>query len=369
MPEELQDNPELCDNSPMQADLNPRSDMTAQTPQLDKTFPEKVIAPAGTYWVGDPCYSVPDDRWMEWLEAAEYDHPDRGDAPLIAELDGLTVVGVSTAYGDGDYPSYSLPEKGRKIKFWVDAGMIGLVPAVVMGLLDQLAHMTEAQDNARSEVGRLTEARHETPDVTELRQALGLSIRDVLRAELGHEEPVDPHSWRCADKVRYPGPCGCADEVADAATTAAAPGPLNALTAARAEVERLTALVERVVTAARTATPTNGHAWAEGHREAVEQILDSWPEPACLLHDVSGEDVRGWEMAECTCPTRPLTAAGIIPLPMGLCGIREDHEPHLVPYAAVANGPMWCTADQSKREPYASERRRDEAGTGGAEPS
>ena len=25
------------------------------------------------------------------------------------------------------------------------------------------------------------------------------------------------------------------------------------------------------------------------------------PEPACLIHDVRGEDVRGWEMAECTC--------------------------------------------------------------------
>jgi hypothetical protein len=28
---------------------------------------------------------------------------------------------------------------------------------------------------------------------------------------------------------------------------------------------------------------------------------DQTPEPACLIHDVSGEDVPGWEMAECTC--------------------------------------------------------------------
>lgn len=28
---------------------------------------------------------------------------------------------------------------------------------------------------------------------------------------------------------------------------------------------------------------------------------DDYPEPACLIHDVSGEDVRGWEAAECTC--------------------------------------------------------------------
>ena len=30
---------------------------------------------------------------------------------------------------------------------------------------------------------------------------------------------------------------------------------------------------------------------------------DDYPEPACLIHDVDGEDVRGWEAAECTCPT------------------------------------------------------------------
>ena len=28
---------------------------------------------------------------------------------------------------------------------------------------------------------------------------------------------------------------------------------------------------------------------------------DDYPEPACLIHDTSGEDVRGWEMAECAC--------------------------------------------------------------------
>ena len=36
----------------------------------------------------------------------------------------------------------------------------------------------------------------------------------------------------------------------------------------------------------------------EGGCEPVE------PEPACLIHDTTGEDVRGWEMAECTCPRR-----------------------------------------------------------------
>ena len=41
-------------------------------------------------------------------------------------------------------------------------------------------------------------------------------------------------------------------------------------------------------------------AWDEGF-QAGHSDLEA--EPACLIHDTSGEDVRGWEMAECTCPT------------------------------------------------------------------
>lgn len=40
----------------------------------------------------------------------------------------------------------------------------------------------------------------------------------------------------------------------------------------------------------------------DGHEGGCEPDLE--PEPACLIHDTSGEDVRGWEMAECTCPMR-----------------------------------------------------------------
>ena len=44
--------------------------------------------------------------------------------------------------------------------------------------------------------------------------------------------------------------------------------------------------------------------------------------------------------------------------PVGLCGNRDDHEPHLVESAAVAGGgPFWCHADQSKRLPYVLERK------------
>jgi len=42
--------------------------------------------------------------------------------------------------------------------------------------------------------------------------------------------------------------------------------------------------------------------------------------------------------------------------PDGLCGERGDHHPHL--YDSETLGRFWCTADQSHREPYRSERRR-----------
>lgn len=95
---------------------------------------QKVIVPAGTYMVGDPCYNVPNERWMEWLEAADFRDKPR-EHVLVAELDGYPIVGVSTATGDGSYFDQTNREYG------VDAGMIGLVPfafaSMKYGMSDQ----------------------------------------------------------------------------------------------------------------------------------------------------------------------------------------------------------------------------------------
>lgn len=77
-----------------------------------------VVMPAGTYYLGDPCYSVPNSRWMEWLEAAKYETED----VLVADLDGHKILGLSTLYGDGQYPG------SNGFDYPVDAGLIGLVP-------------------------------------------------------------------------------------------------------------------------------------------------------------------------------------------------------------------------------------------------
>lgn len=78
-----------------------------------------ITMPAGEYWVGDPCYAIRDDDWMEWLKNANYEDERRF---LLADLAGHPAIGVGTAFGDGSY----LDEGGRE--YPVDAGLIGAVP-------------------------------------------------------------------------------------------------------------------------------------------------------------------------------------------------------------------------------------------------
>lgn len=46
----------------------------------------------------------------------------------------------------------------------------------------------------------------------------------------------------------------------------------------------------------------------------------------------------------------------------GLCGNREDHEPHYMEFVPVANGPMRCHADQTQRVPFAIRQPQFERG-------
>lgn len=80
---------------------------------------ETARVPAGTYWIGDPCYTIPTDEWMEWLDAADYTSPSN---VLEARLDdNRYALALSTAYGDGEY----LDQDRRN--YGVDAGLIGVV--------------------------------------------------------------------------------------------------------------------------------------------------------------------------------------------------------------------------------------------------
>jgi hypothetical protein len=77
-----------------------------------------VTVPAGTYFLGDPCYSVPGHEWDGLLKATNF-----FEKPAGHLSDGSTqVVAFSTAWGDGIY------EGNDGNKYPVDAGLIGLVP-------------------------------------------------------------------------------------------------------------------------------------------------------------------------------------------------------------------------------------------------
>lgn len=81
---------------------------------------ETIMVPAGKYWIGDPCYSVPDEDWDDLLLTCDYFQGSAvGTCP-----NGAKVLGFGTAYGDGEY----FDGNGRG--YPVDAGLIGLVPVI-----------------------------------------------------------------------------------------------------------------------------------------------------------------------------------------------------------------------------------------------
>ncbi len=74
--------------------------------------------PAGTYYIGDPCYVIGD--WNAFCQ--EWFNVDQG----IFDYDGHNVCVYNTQYGDGAFPCSNGAVLG------VDAGLIGAIPAVLM---------------------------------------------------------------------------------------------------------------------------------------------------------------------------------------------------------------------------------------------
>ena len=85
--------------------------------------------PAGRYYLGDPCYvfAHSSDSW-EKIGASN----DWFTESAIATLNGNTLLGLRTAYGDGRFDAYGLPQGSTIRSFPVDAGLIGLVPEAMI---------------------------------------------------------------------------------------------------------------------------------------------------------------------------------------------------------------------------------------------
>lgn len=87
-----------------------------------------IVLPAGRYFVGDPCYTAgkDDQAWQKWCSVS-----DGGDGEtLAATYNGLPVIGLHTAHGDGVY----YDKEGRE--YGVDAGLIGAVPEELIKKMD-----------------------------------------------------------------------------------------------------------------------------------------------------------------------------------------------------------------------------------------
>ena len=80
------------------------------------------ILPAGRYYIGDPCYVIPDEEWHSLLEHVNYFEGDG-----LFEYKGCKMAVYSTAWGDGLYPGYCSASNSF-YSFGVDAGLLGAVP-------------------------------------------------------------------------------------------------------------------------------------------------------------------------------------------------------------------------------------------------
>lgn len=77
--------------------------------------------PAGTYVIGDPCYSVPKDQWSDILDQTDYFDKPKG---FFKDDSGneIKVIAFTTMYGDGRF------QDTFDNYYPVDAGLIGIMP-------------------------------------------------------------------------------------------------------------------------------------------------------------------------------------------------------------------------------------------------
>jgi len=88
-----------------------------------ENFPEKSeLLTEGGFWVGDPCYILPDRDWPVFCEES-FDYEEN---VALYDYDGENFIAWDTKNGDGDY---SLKVDNSTVKrLSVDAGMISVIP-------------------------------------------------------------------------------------------------------------------------------------------------------------------------------------------------------------------------------------------------
>jgi hypothetical protein len=94
----------------------------------------KHIFPAGEYYIGDPCYIIPDEDWDNLCKNTNYWGEGDNRFPIKDEdvvnfddglyhWEGRTCFAAFTKYGDGCYG-----DKKGNVMVGVDSGLIGIIP-------------------------------------------------------------------------------------------------------------------------------------------------------------------------------------------------------------------------------------------------
>lgn len=96
---------------------------------LPSTIPS---LPAGKYWVCDPCYAYPNDKWRDFCAVLH-------NAPGIFNSMGQEFYVWGTAYGDGLY-MLDGPTHGQ---LGVDAGLLAIIPASLVKKWGSVRKMTD----------------------------------------------------------------------------------------------------------------------------------------------------------------------------------------------------------------------------------
>lgn len=105
------------------------------------------IIPAGKYWLGDPCYVIRSNDWIEFCN--EFSSEEDKDNSYI-KLKDVNVLAFPTYHGDGCYSD----QNGNQ--FSVDAGLIGLVPH------EYLENSSESDSTSYDHLGTVVEFAEDT---------------------------------------------------------------------------------------------------------------------------------------------------------------------------------------------------------------
>ena len=95
---------------------------------------------AGLYYVSDPCYLYPEDKWSSFCDKLSNCRED------LFEEGGVQFPVIGTAFGDG---YYNLTKKGKSIgAIAVDAGLLAVIPAQLVKRWKNLKKAKDYQNRA-----------------------------------------------------------------------------------------------------------------------------------------------------------------------------------------------------------------------------